>query len=140
MYTQKHSSTPVKMGEMEQGLLMACSSEITVTMLMLYSTSPQGRRCAEQLCTGDVNVVDVHITPDCKSRSVEKVNATLKTMGTRLEFTKTRINKKNAFLKVDKTIPAFTKVETVSPYQWITDSINPFDKVVSIKNPFEKVD
>lgn len=140
MYTQKHSSTPVKMGEMEQSLLMACGSEITVTMLMLYSTSPQGRRCAEQLCTGDVSVVDVHITPDCKSRSVEKVNATLKTMGTRLEFTKTRINKESAFLKVDKTIPAFTKVETVSPYQWITDTIDPFDKVISIKNPFEKVD
>ena len=97
MYIQAHSATPIKMGEMESNIYIHLSPEIYITNLMLYSTSPQGRRSAEVLLTGDPYNIDVKLDPDAKSRSVEKLNAALKTMGLRFVFKKIPKVKKHLF-------------------------------------------
>ena len=131
MYMQVHSSTPIKMGEMESNICLHLGPEIYVTNMMLYSTSPQGRRDAESLLTGDPYHIDVTLSEDAKSRSVEKVNAILKTMGLRLKFRKIR--------KVTKGSP-FYKLAP-SPFHKISSNTeNPIRKiVVSNESPFKKI-
>ena len=153
MYIQAHSSTPIKMGEMESNIYIHLSPEIYVTNLMLYSTSPQGRRNAEVLLTGDPYDIDVTLSDDAKSRSVEKLNATLKTMGLKLIFTKVPIKELNAFSQYIAPQRAFT--EYIPPQRAFTpyysnvevvynnekDSVvykNAFSEYVPRQNAFSK--
>ena len=130
LYMQVHSSTPIRMGEMESNILIHLGPEIYVTNLMLYSTSPQGRRNAGQLLSGDPYNIDIHLEDDDKSRSVEKFNASLKTMGLRLRFTKILKKRISPFIKY---------VKGRSPFQKVVKSGSPFQKVVERKSPFEKI-
>lgn len=130
LYMQVNSSTPIRMGEMESNILIHLGPEIYVTNLMLYSTSPQGRRNAGQLLSGDPYNIDIHLNDDDKSRSVEKFNASLKTMGLRLRFTKILKKRISPFIKY---------VKGRSPFQKVVRSGSPFQKVVERKSPFEKI-
>ena len=87
-FTRVHSSTPIRFGEMEGNIFNSMNAEVYVMMLMLYSTSPQGRRDAMQLLTKDPYNINVTLNDDTRSRSVEKVNAILKTMGYKFSFNK----------------------------------------------------
>lgn len=98
-YKEPHSSTPIKFGQMESGDLDHMGSEIVALLLMLHSSSPHGRRSVEQIAVGDPYNVDVRLDTRAKSRSAEKLNARLKTMGYRLVFKKIKKVKKYAFLK-----------------------------------------
>lgn len=98
-YKEPHSSTPIKFGQMESGDLDHMGSEIVALLLMLHSSSPHGRRLVEQIAVGDPYNVDVRLDTRAKSRSAEKLNARLKTMGYRLVFKKIKKVKKYAFLK-----------------------------------------
>lgn len=83
------SRTPIRDGEMENTDKMHMNSGYKlVTMLMLYSSSPEGRRAAESLLTGDPFDSNVNLPKTGKSRSVEGLSAYLKTMGLGMEFTK----------------------------------------------------
>lgn len=130
LYMQVHSSTPIRMGEMESNIFIHLGPEIYITNLMLYSTSPQGRRNAEKLLSGDPYNIDITLDDGDKSRSVEKFNATFKTMGLRLHFIKRLRKRMSPFIK---------HLQGVSPFQKIVNVGSPFQKVVEKKSPFEKV-
>jgi len=89
-YKSAYSKTPIRFGEMEQGDFGHLGMEVVIVNLMLHSTSPHGRRLAEELLTGDPFSVDIKLDEDSKNRSVEVNNAFLTTMGLELEFVKVR--------------------------------------------------
>jgi hypothetical protein len=125
-----HSSTPIRNGEMESNIFIHLGPEIYIINLMLNSTSPQGRRNAENLLTGDPYSIDITLNEDDKSRSVEKFNATLKTMGLKMNFIKRLKVKKSPFIKV---------IKNSSPFQKVVKTGSPFQKVIERRSPFEKV-
>ena len=155
-----HSSTPIRAGEMESGIYMHLGPETYCTNLLLYSTSPTGRRSVSQLINGDTCDIDVHLDKDAKSRSVEKLNAIMKSMGLRLVFVKIPKILRPAFVKVKpafvKVRSAFVKVkpgETPPPSSLNIDQeamkhklnyeksipVNMGNPFVKFKNPFVKV-
>lgn len=88
-----YAKTPVKFGDMEAGDLTHAGAYIVAYTMMLYSTSPHGRRMAEVLLTGDPFHVDVKLDETCKNRSAEIVNAYFKAIGLKLNFYKRRKQK-----------------------------------------------
>jgi hypothetical protein len=93
LHKSPHATTPVKFGEMEFEDLVHMNVEIVIQILMMLSSSPSARRLNQQLLVGDPFDIDVKLDTDSKSRSVEIVNAYLKTMGLRLVFKKIPKNK-----------------------------------------------
>lgn len=93
LHKSVHATTPVRFGEMEFEDLMHMKVELVIQALMLLSSSPMGRRLNEQLLTGDPFVRDVRLDTDSTSRSVEIINAYLKTIGLKLVFEKIPKNK-----------------------------------------------
>lgn len=87
-YESKFSRTPIMFGAMESGNLSHLGMEYVVMNLMLYSSSPQGRRLFEQLLTGDPYDINIKLDRDSKNRNAEIINTILKTMGLRLVFKK----------------------------------------------------
>ena len=139
---------------------MHLGPETYCTNLLLYSTSPTGRRSVSQLINGDTCDIDVHLDKDAKSRSVEKLNAIMKSMGLRLVFVKIPKILRPAFVKVKpafvKVRSAFVKVkpgETPPPSSLNIDQeamkhklnyeksipVNMGNPFVKFKNPFVKV-
>lgn len=88
-YKALYSRTPIRFGNMETGNLIHLGSELVVQMLMLYSTSPHGRRLVKEMLTGDPFNIDVKLDDDSINRNAEILNVYLKTMGLRLSFTRT---------------------------------------------------
>lgn len=89
MFMRVTSNTPIRNGEMEQNIYMLMGPEVNVTVLMIYSTSPQARRGSKNMLESyEFNVV---LDEDGKSRSAEILNATLKVMGVACEFKKVPI-------------------------------------------------
>lgn len=87
-YKALYPKTPIRFGEMETGNLIHLGAELVVENLMLYSTSPLGRRLSEQLLTGDPFDVDVKLDMKSTNRSAEILNTYLKTIGLRIVFIK----------------------------------------------------
>ena len=102
-YREPNSNTPIKFGQMESGDLDHMGTEYVVLNLMLHSLSPHARRLVEQVVLGDPFNVDVKINTKAKNRSVEILNARLKTMGFRISF-----EKKPKKIKMGAYIPAIT--------------------------------
>lgn len=75
--------------DMETGNLIHLGAELVVQILMLYSASPHARRLTSQLLTGDAFNVDIKLDMEASNRNAEILNVYLKTMGLKLEFTKT---------------------------------------------------
>ena len=92
-YRGLFTKTPIRFGEMESGDLSHLGMEYVVINLLLYASSPHARRLAEQLITEDPFNIDIRLDTNSKSRNVEILNAYLKTMGLRLKFVKSKINK-----------------------------------------------
>lgn len=95
-HRELYSNTPVRMGNMECDDLLHAGVEYVVTALMLHSLSPHGRRLVEAFYTGDPYEVDIKLDQDSSNRSVEIVNAYLKTMGLKLKFYKVKKHKHQA--------------------------------------------
>lgn len=92
-YQKPFNDTPVKfIGYMEADQCAHMGIMHTITLLMLHSLSPHGRRLTEQMYTGDPFNIDIKLDPDCSNREVEILNAYLLTMGLELVFTKRRKN------------------------------------------------
>lgn len=89
-YRERHSNTPIRFGPMESGDMGHMGSDIVVVNLMMYSLSPIGRRLVEEMYTGDPYDIDIKLNSKAKNRSVEQLNAKLKTMGYRIRFRKKR--------------------------------------------------
>ena len=88
IYESKYKKTPIMFGAMESGDLAHLSMQYVIMNLMLYSSSPQGRRLFEQLLTGDPYEIDIQLDKDSKNRNAEIINAIFKTMGLKLVFKK----------------------------------------------------
>ena len=88
MYESKYKKTPIMFGAMESGDLAHLSMQYVIMNLMLYSSSPQGRRLFEQLLTGNPYEIDIQLDKDSKNRNAEIINAIFKTMGLKLVFKK----------------------------------------------------
>lgn len=89
-YKELYSNTPIKFGPMESGDFNHMGTDIVIGNLMIYSLSPRARRLSEELYTGDPYDVNIRLDSKSKNRSVEKLNARLKTMGYRLTFKKVK--------------------------------------------------
>ena len=88
MYESKFKKTPIMFGAMESGDMAHLSMQLVIMNLMLYSSSPQGRRLFEQLLTGNPYNIDIKLDKDSKNRNAEIINAIFKTMGQKLVFKK----------------------------------------------------
>lgn len=88
IYESKYKKTPIMFGAMESGDLAHLSMQYVIMNLMLYSSSPQGRRLFEQLLTGNPYEIDIQLDKDSKNRNAEIINAIFKTMGLKLVFKK----------------------------------------------------
>lgn len=99
LHKMVHASTPVRFGEMELEDLMHMAVEKVIQAIMLLSTSPLARRLNEELLTGNPFDIDIKLDKDSVSRSVEIVNAYLKTAGLRLVFEKIPKKKSNTALR-----------------------------------------
>lgn len=88
IYESKYKKTPIMFGAMESGDLAHLSMQYVIMNLMLYSSSPQGRRLFEQLLTGDPYNINIKLDKDSKNRNAEIINAIFKTMGLKLVFKK----------------------------------------------------
>ena len=88
IYESKYKKTPIMFGPMESGDLSHLSMQYVIMNLMLYSSSPQGRRLFEQLLTGNPYDIDIQLDKDSKNRNAEIINAIFKTMGLKLVFKK----------------------------------------------------
>jgi len=121
-----HATTPVRFGEMEFEDLTHMQVELVIQTLMLLSSSPTGRRLMQQLLTGDPYIRDIKLDTDATSRSVEVVNAYLKTMCLKLIFERIPKAKGNTALReAVKRIPnmhMLTEIVSRVPHQ-LRDSI-----------------
>lgn len=87
-YRELYSNTPIRFGDMETGDMEHLGSDIVIINLLIYSLSPHGRRLVEQMYKEDPYDVDIKANSKVKNRSVEMLNARLKTMGYRIVFKK----------------------------------------------------
>lgn len=87
-YKEPYSNAPIRFGHMETGDFMHMGSDIVIVNLMMYSLSPHGRRLVEEMYVGDPYDIDIKLNSKARNRSVEQLNAKLKTMGYRMIFNK----------------------------------------------------
>ena len=88
VYESRFSKTPIMFGAMETGNMAHIGMEYVIMNLMLYSSSPQGRRLFEHLLTGDPYDIDIKLDKDSINRNAEIIEAIFKAMGLRLGFRK----------------------------------------------------
>ena len=88
IYETKYTKTPIMFGPMETGDLAHLGMQYVVMNLMLYSSSPQGRRLFEELLIGNPYKIDIKLDQDSKNRNAEIINSLFKTMGLKLVFIK----------------------------------------------------
>jgi len=100
MYEAKYTKTPIMFGFMESGDLLHMGVQYVVMNLMLYSSSPQGRRLVEQLLVGDPYNIDIKLDQNSKNRNAEIINALMETMGLRLTFKRIPKQRKDMVLNV----------------------------------------
>jgi hypothetical protein len=127
-----HASTPVRFGDMEVGNLMQMIAEFVIMVLLTSSTSPVARRLHQLLLVGDPFDIDIKLDKDAKSRSVESVNAYLKTMGLRIVCEKIPVKAQNLVIReVVERIPAFKERIEVLAKKPDSISINDFNDIIS---------
>lgn len=87
-YKEPFSNAPIRFGYMETGDYLHMGGDIVIINLMMYSLSPHGRRLIEEMYVGDPYDIDIKLNSKARNRSVEQLNAKLKTMGYRMVFSK----------------------------------------------------
>ena len=101
-HNARYASTPVRVyGEMESSTISShVGAEIFIEEFNLNSSSPEARRLNKQLLTGDPFAFDVRLNEDCVSQSADIVQAFLKVLGERLNFSKVKKFKYQPCLRV----------------------------------------
>lgn len=131
MYEAKFTKTPIMFGFMESGDLMHMGVQYVVMNLMLYSSSPQGRRLVEQLLVGDPYNIDIKLDQYSKNRNAEIINALMETMGLKLVFNRIPKQRKDMVLKVmTKIVPP----RLFEPKTNIRDIMGRFDELQMMYN------
>ena len=85
-----HQSTPIRIGEMENGDMTHMGVPIVKEIMMLYSSSPHGRLLMQSIYTDDPYNIDIKLDENSVDRSAEIFNVNFKTIGLRMKFTKKR--------------------------------------------------
>ena len=135
------SKTPIGFGYMETGnMLHFLNIYPVVENLMIHSTSPKGRRLAEQLLTGDPFNINIELSYEETNRRVEVLNAYLKTMGLELVFEK-RIKEliNPAIIVPVKYVdqnnhlinPVYIDTELINPIEYVTIGKNRDDGLIT---------
>lgn len=131
MYEAKFTKTPIMFGFMESGDLMHMGVQYVVMNLMLYSSSPQGRRLVEQLLIGDPYNIDIKLDQHSKNRNAEIINALMETMGLKLVFKRIPKKRKDMVLRVmAKIVPP----RLFEPKTNIRDVMGRFDELPMMYN------
>lgn len=131
MYEAKYTKTPIMFGFMESGDLMHMGVQYVVMNLMLYSSSPQGRRLVEQLLVGDPYNIDIKLDQHSKNRNAEIINALMETMGLELVFNRIPKQRKDMVLNVmAKVVPP----RLFEPKTNIRDIMGRFDELQMMYN------
>lgn len=131
MYEAKFTKTPIMFGFMESGDLMHMGVQYVVMNLMLYSSSPQGRRLVEQLLIGDPYNIDIKLDQHSKNRNAEIINALMETMGLRIVFNRIPKQRKDMVLRVmAKVVPP----RLFEPKTNIRDIMGRFDELQMMYN------
>jgi len=131
MYEAKFTKTPIMFGFMEAGDMMHLGVQYVVMLLMLYSSSPLGRRLTEQLLTGDPYNIDIRLDHQSKNRNAEIINALMETMGLELVFNKIPKKRKQMVLNVmAKVVPP----SRFAPKTNIRDIMGRFDELPMMYN------
>ena len=131
MYEAKYTKTPIMFGFMESTDLIHMGVEYVVMNLMLYSSSPQGRRLIEQLLVGDPYNIDIKLDQHSKNRNAEIINALMETMGLKLMFKRIPKKPKHMVLNVmAKVVPP----RLHKPKTNIRDIMGRFDELPMMYN------
>lgn len=131
MYEAKFTKTPIMFGFMESGDMMHLGVQYVVMNLMLYSSSPQGRRLVEQLLVGDPYNIDIKLDQHSKNRNAEIINALMETMGLRIVFNRIPKQRKDMVLNVmAKIVPP----RLFKPKTNIRDIMGRFDELPMMYN------
>lgn len=126
MYEAKFTKTPIMFGFMESGDMMHLGVQYVIMILMLYSSSPLGRRLMEQLLVGDPYNIDIKLDQESKNRNAEIINALMETMGLEIVFEKIPKKQKQMVLNVMcKIVPP----SRFTPKTNIRDIMGRFDEL-----------
>ena len=131
MYEAKYTKTPIMFGFMESTDLMHMGVQYVVMNLMLYSSSPQGRRLVEQLLVGNPYDINIKLDQNSKNRNAEIINALMETMGLRIVFNRIPKKRKDMVLNVmAKIVPP----RLFEPKTNIRDIMGRFDELQLMYN------
>lgn len=131
MYEAKFTKTPIMFGFMESGDMLHLGVQYVVMNLMLYSSSPQGRRLVEELLVGNPYDIDIKLDQYSKNRNAEIINALLETMGLQIQFDRIPKKQKQMVLKVMAKVIPPSKFE---PKTNIRDIMGRFDELPMLYN------
>lgn len=134
-YKAIRSSTPIRFGDMETGDFGHLGMEYVISTLMIHSVSPQARLLVEKIYKEDPYLVDIKLDKDSKNRSAEQLNAYLKALGYKLEFTKIPIEREKPFT-ISPTIPYDQLPRLTKAFFTISEKEN-FDPVEYIRHVIE---
>jgi hypothetical protein len=89
-HNARYASTPVRVyGEMESSTISShVGSEVFIEEFALNSSSPEARRLNKQLLVGDPFAFNVTLNEDCVAQSADIVQAFLKVLGQKINFSK----------------------------------------------------
>lgn len=118
-----HQSTPIRIGEMENGDMTNMGINIVKEIMMLYSSSPHGRLLMQSIYTDDPYNIDIRLDENSVDRSAEIFNVYFKTAGLRLKFSKKRRVYKNPIQK----IPMYHDYKTHNPMMHISKKEKGYD-------------
>lgn len=131
-YRAPHSNTPIQLGTMETGNLGHMGMDTVITNLMIYSVSPTARRKCEEMLIGDPFDINITLTDEASNRSVEILNAYMKTIGYRLDFIKRPKGSSHPLLQVP--------IATLATHPNPINMINPIQIVNPEQQPINYVD
>ena len=115
-FRELYPNTPIRFGNMETNNMNHLGPDVVIGNLMIHSVSPQGRRLAEQMYTGDPFKIDIKLDSDSKNRSAEIANTYLKTVGRRLKF----IKKRKKIEKILMSPIVFEKDPYIKPIEFVS--------------------
>lgn len=118
-----HQSTPIRIGEMENGDMTHMGITIVKEIMMLYSSSPHGRLLMQSIYTDDPYNIDIKLDENSVDRSAEIFNVYFKTIGLRLKFTKKRKVYKSPMQK----IPMYHDFKSYKPMMHISKEEKGYD-------------
>lgn len=127
-YQASYSRTPIMLGGMETGNLGHMGMATVITNLMIYSVSPTARRMCEQMLIKDPFDINIKLDSESSNRSVEILNAYMKSLGFRLEFIKRPKGSSHPLLTVPITKFAIPEnpINMVSPIK----IVNPNEQAI----------